>query len=70
RPKRYQDVEADETTERLLKLLMLATPLPAPDDDALRKSWPETSTKLNSLYATGKVEYKGATLTWTTSPSA
>ena len=61
--KRYQDVEADETTERLLKLLMLATPLPAPDDDALRKELAETSTKLNSLYATGKVEYKGATLT-------
>ena len=61
--KRYQDVEADETTERMLKLLMLATPLPAPDDDALRKELAETSTKLNSLYATGKVEYKGATLT-------
>ena len=61
--KRYQDVEADETTERLLKLLMLATPLPAPDDDALRKELAETSTKLNSLYATGKVEYKGETLT-------
>ena len=61
--KRYQDVEADETTERLLKLLMLATPLPAPDDDKLRKELAETSTKLNSLYATGKVEYKGETLT-------
>ena len=61
--KRYQDVEADETTERMLKLLMLATPLPAPDDDALRKELAETSTKLNSLYATGKVEYKGETLT-------
>lgn len=61
--KRYQDVEADETTERLLKLLMLATPLPAPDDDASRKELAETSTKLNSLYATGKVQYKGETLT-------
>ncbi|MBK9370057.1 MAG: M2 family metallopeptidase [Deltaproteobacteria bacterium] len=29
----------------------------------MRKELAETSTKLNSLYATGKVEYKGATLT-------
>jgi peptidyl-dipeptidase A len=50
----FEGVEADPDTLRQLKLVRVATTLPAPSDASKRKELAELVTKLDSMYATGK----------------
>lgn len=52
--RKFEGVEADPDTLRQLKLLRVATSLPAPSDGQKRKELAEIVTKLDSMYATGQ----------------
>lgn len=52
--RKFEGVELDGESARQLKLLSVATSLPAPNDPAKRKELAELATKLDSMYGTGK----------------
>jgi peptidyl-dipeptidase A len=51
---RFRSLKLDPTTARMLYLLRMTPQLPAPKDAAQRKELSELSSKLSSLYGTGK----------------
>jgi peptidyl-dipeptidase A len=60
---RFNGVAVDPVTARKLMLLKLYETLPAPDRAGAPAELAGLSTKLNSIYSTGKFAYKGKTLT-------
>lgn len=51
---RFQGVAADPDTERMLMLLRIASPLPAPSDAAQRAELAQLAAKLEGMYGKGK----------------
>lgn len=51
---RFQGVGADPDTERMLMLLRIASPLPAPSDAAQRAELAQLAAKLEGMYGKGK----------------
>lgn len=52
--RRFDGVEVDDETARMFQLLILATPLPAPDDPALRSELANIASRLEGIYGKGK----------------
>ncbi len=52
--RRFDGLKVDADTERMLKLLKLASPLPAPDDAKKREELAKISATLEGLYGKGK----------------
>ncbi|MBL8770469.1 MAG: M2 family metallopeptidase [Phenylobacterium sp.] len=60
---RFDGVAADAATARKLKLLKLFLSLPAPDRPGAAAEVAQLTTKLDSIYSTGKLQVGGKTLT-------
>lgn len=60
---KYDGVDVDPVTARKLKLLKLALSLPAADRPGAADELAKLSTKLDSVYSTGKFTYNAKTYT-------
>ncbi len=61
--KRFNDLDLPADMKRKLNVLKTGNVFPAPDKDGAAEKLSELSTKLGSIYSTGKFEYKDKELT-------
>src|SRR5690606_17517272 len=60
---RYQGLELPEDTERKLKLLRLSLTLPAPQTEGAADQLSQITTRLASIYSTGRINFQGREVT-------
>lgn len=60
---RYADVELPPDTRRKVDLLRLSLTLPAPQRDGAAAQLSEITTRLASIYSTGRIDYQGREVT-------
>ncbi len=58
--KRFNGVELDDETARAIRLIKLGSPMPAPNDEALRKELAAIAQRMSSTYAKGEYCPDGA----------
>ncbi|HJK96823.1 MAG TPA: M2 family metallopeptidase [Polyangiaceae bacterium LLY-WYZ-14_1] len=57
--KRFNDVEVGEDVRRKLEIIKQDLTLPAPDREGAAEELAEITTRLSSIYSTGKITYEG-----------